>query len=139
MQDDLDPAYLRQIDAVAVELETLRIADRLRRVLLLEARVLRPVLEEVHVGPIKIHELLLQDLTIGFLQPSVIFAALETLEQSCRGVVVQSLAMLLVMIPPCSQCPVVDKPRMAELHGERVLLRRARIEAVEESLLNVHW
>ena len=139
MQDDLNPSDLWQEDAISVELEPLWIADRLLPVPLLELGILRPMLEKVDVGPVEILELLLQNLAISFFQPGVFRVHLEVLEPFCCVIVAHALAVILVVFLALSKRPVVGKPRMSELHSEKMLLRRVGIDTIAESLLNDHW
>jgi len=67
VENYLHPSDLGQIDAVAVELETLRPADGLMTATLLEARIPGAFIEEVGESAVQILDLRLQHLTIGLL------------------------------------------------------------------------
>jgi hypothetical protein len=59
VKDSLDPTDLGQVDSVALNLEPLRVTDGLFASLTLQGGVVRPLLEEVDVGPVQVLELLL--------------------------------------------------------------------------------
>jgi hypothetical protein len=86
MKDGLDPADLRQVAALGIQicLYPLRVADRLLASTASETRISRPSLEEVLLGSIQVFEGLLQYLTVGFPEPLMFGISFEFSQQSCR-------------------------------------------------------
>jgi len=71
MDDNLDPAHLRQVDAVVYQFEALGVAVALPVGFALETGIAVASFEEVLVGGVQVPETLLQGLTVCFLQPGI--------------------------------------------------------------------
>lgn len=94
--------------------------------------------EEVLIGPVQVHELLLEYLTVGFIEPGVSGMALE-FDQECRRLGVgQPLASLLIMVPAGGQKVVVDKAGVAELDCQPLLLLGGGVNSILEAFLHPH-
>lgn len=138
VEDSPDPAHLGKIDALAVETETLRVADSLLIVSGLEARVLSSLLEEVLVGSVEVFQLLLQDLGVGVSQPGVIFRSLQISEQGGRVGIGQPFAVLFIVLFARRKAPVEHVAGMTELDGQGSPLRLVGIDAIAEGSMNDH-
>lgn len=115
MDDAIDPADFWQIDARAVDLDTLRVLDRLPPMLRLEMRVFAAFGKEVLECSGEILKRLLQRLAIGITEP---FEFLLQLWQADRHrMVVQPLASRAVEFACQCKRIVPGPPRAAELNG----------------------
>lgn len=136
MKDGANLADFGQFDAAADHLESLRIADRLSVVFVFEFGVFGSALEKVNIGPVKIFERLLQDLTIGFLEPRQ--EMLDCSQHVGCIVVTQALAVFFVVSLALSQGHIVDKAGVAELGSYDCLLLLVGVDSEFIRLLNYH-
>lgn len=136
VEDSPNPSDFRQIDTRAVDLESLRIADRLRVVFALKLGVFCPAFKKVHKGAVKVFKRLLQDLTIGFFEPRSGTKPFEQGQHLGQVVVGDTFTIVGIVRITSSQTPVVDKPGMAELDRQFVLLLLGWVDAVLKRLFD---
>lgn len=130
VENDFHPTDFRQIDAVAVELEPLGVADGLTAVTLLESRVSGPLLEIVGKGAVQILDLRLQCLTIRFPEPCVVGLAFQFRHHALEGIVAHVRVMFAVIRIARRQRPVVHETGMTELDSQSGLLLPIGVQAI---------
>jgi hypothetical protein len=127
VNDALNPSYFRQIDAVVLDLDALRILDRLATVLGLEARVFATLLKEVLERTRQVLQGRLQRLAVRITEPFKLL--LQLWKPDRHRMIVQAFARGAIEIARQSECVVPRPPRTTELNGQRMGLFIGRIEA----------